>query len=186
MWVVAVISWVGVVIAGSALTWLAINRAGDQVSRGADAESTQPVVVGSVDTPPSVGPTRKPSPKPSARPTEDPAAGVTQSPPAAPRPTEHVPAPSPRVNLPSRSETRTWNGAAGFVTVSCTGAVAHLQAASPNDGWSVERGDESGDHVQVKFERDGVEVQLEGLCVGGVPQFRAETSGDGSEGSSGG
>ena len=180
MWVLAVASWVGVVIAGSALTWLAINRAGDQVGNGADAEATQPVVVGTVNAPPSARPSRKPAARPNAgptgRPSPSPTPSRTTSP--APAPTRHV-VPSPAKSpAPSRSETRTWTGTAGFVTVSCAGSVARLQAASPNDGWSVERGDESGDHVEVKFERNGVEVQVQALCVGGIPQFRAETGGD--------
>ena len=180
MWVLAVTSWIAVVIAGSALTWLAINRAGDQVSSAADAEATQPVVVGRVDAPPSARPSAKPTAKPTAKPSPSPTSTRTAAPTTTPTsaPTPRVAPSRPRTTAPSRSETRTWTGAAGFVTVSCTGSVARLQAASPNDGWSVERGDEAGDHVEVKFERDGVEVQVQALCVGGIPQFRAETGGD--------
>jgi len=182
MWVLAVTSWIAVVIAGSALTWLAINRAGDQVSSAADAEATQPVVVGTVDAPPSARPSRKQTADPTADPTAKPSPSATSTRTAAPAPTRpptpRVAPSRPRTTAPSRSETRTWTGAAGFVTVSCSGSVARLQAASPNDGWSVERGDEAGDHVEVKFERDGVEVQVQALCLGGIPQFRAETGGD--------
>jgi len=186
MWVLAVTSWIAVVIAGSALTWLAINRAGDQVSSAGDTEATQPVVVGRVDAPPSAPPSRKPTADATAKPSPSATSSRTAAPAPTPSPTPRAAPSTPRAPAPSRSETRTWTGTAGFVTVSCTGSVARLQAASPNDGWSVERGDEAGDHVEVKFERDGVEVQVQALCVGGVPQFRAETGGDRSGESPGG
>jgi hypothetical protein len=63
------------------------------------------------------------------------------------------------------------------VTVSCTGRTVRFKGASPNDGWHVERGDTSGDSIEVKFERSETEVQVRATCASGVPRFQVETSG---------
>jgi hypothetical protein len=60
--------------------------------------------------------------------------------------------------------------------VSCTGRTVRFKGASPNDGWHVERGDDSGDSIEVKFERDQTEVQVRATCASGVPRFQVETS----------
>ena len=180
MWVLAVSAWVAVVIAGSALTWLAIDRAGQQVTGdGADATATEPAVVGTIGSAPLT--TRTPRPKPSVTPsrTSSAAPTVSSSPTHAP---PRSTASSPRTSSPQvRTETRTWSGAAGSVTVSCTGHTARFKGASPNDGWSVERGDTVGDSIEVKFEKNGTEVQVHASCVGGVPRFQTETSTGGAD-----
>jgi hypothetical protein len=174
MWFLAVTAWVVVVIAGSALTWVAIDRAGRQVTGSPTAGETQPVVVGTIGSAPTM--TRTPTHKPSAGATAS--ATPQHTPDASP-----VPAPT-RSNSPSapktststaRTETRTWSGAAGSVTVSCTGRTARLKGTSPSDGWHVEVSDSSGGEVQVKFEREESEVQVKATCVGGVPRFQAES-----------
>jgi hypothetical protein len=183
MWVLAVTAWVVVVIAGSALTWVAIDRAGRQVTGNPSAAQTQPVVVGTIGTAPTD--TRTPTRKPSSAAT----ASVTPQHPASVSPT---PRPT-RSNSPSatktsasdadRTETRTWSGAAGSVTVACTGRTARLKGTSPSDGWHVEVGDSSGGEVEVTFKKDAAEVQVKATCVGGVPRFQAEsdTSGGGGD-----
>lgn len=176
MWVVAVGGWLAVVIAGSALTWVAIDRAGQQVTGSPGASSTQPAVVGTVGTAPTSGPsarqspaaTRSAEPTTSAAPTSAPAPTRTSSP---GRSGSSAPKPAPVV----RTETRTWTGAPGWVTVACTGSRATLKAASPNDGWSLERGDTYGDDIEVKFSSGGTEVQVKATCVGGVPRFGVES-----------
>jgi len=57
-----------------------------------------------------------------------------------------------------------------------------FEGASPNDGWSVERGDDGGGEVEVRFRNGEAEVQVQATCVGGVPQFHVETGGDSSDG----
>jgi hypothetical protein len=179
MWTLAVTVWVAVVIAGSALTWLAIDRAGQQVTGSPTASETQPPVVGTIGpapistaspssrhsggTPRSSGPAAPTSASPTARatsavPTKRPSSSATKTSSVAPR-----------------TVTRTWTGAAGFVTVTCSGAQATLKGASPADGWSYEPGDESGDSVEVKFSNGTTEVQVRGSCVGGTPQFTVES-----------
>jgi hypothetical protein len=194
MWVLAATTWVAVVIAGSLLTWLAIDRAGQQVTGSAAA--TQAPVVGTVGPPPVSSPPPATGPSRSAGSSSGPAAGgaATTRPsptPGAPTPgqtpsaltttkrpgtsTTQAPAPGPR------TEIRTWSGTPGFVTVSCTGALAVRKGASPSDGWSFEAGDASGDSVEVTFRNGGTEVQVHATCVGGVPRFSVESDGGGAD-----
>lgn len=74
----------------------------------------------------------------------------------------------------SASSTRTWAGAGGRVTVSCSGSRASLVSASPADGWSVEVGRRGGEEVEVSFRRSGSEVQVQGRCDAGTPRFSVE------------
>jgi hypothetical protein len=180
MWVLAATAWIGVVIVGSALTWLAIDRAGQQVtSSSASANNTQPAVVGTIGAPPvaSSTPSKKPSRKPSDPGSSSPSP-VGQPSTAAPTRTPTKNSDGSTTEPPTaRTELRTWSGVAGSVTVSCTGGTVRFKGASPSDGWHVERGDDSGDSIEVKFEKDEAEVQVRATCVSGVPRFQVETSG---------
>jgi hypothetical protein len=161
---------VAVVIAGSALTWVAIDRAGQQVTGSPQAANTQPAVVGTIGPAPTTpSTTRRPTPTPS------PSTGHATT--AAPTPTQSAPVSTPKASQPPavRTVTRTWSGTAGTLMVTCTGRTVRFKSASPNDGWSVERGDASGDAIDVKFESGEAEVQIRATCVGGVPQFHVET-----------
>jgi hypothetical protein len=179
MWVLAVGGWVGVVIAGSALTWVAINRAGDQVNGGSGQSTTEPAVVTTLGTAPAGTPVPSRTPSPGA-----PIATAPGSPRSTPTSSATTTRPSVRPTAkgsssPSvRAERRTWTGAAGFVTVSCTGRQARLEGASPSDGWSYEVGDAAGDSVEVKFEKGESEVQVHAACVGAVPRFEVESGGE--------
>lgn len=171
MWVLAAAAWVAVVIAGSALTWVAIDRAGKQVTGGPQAAATQPVVVGTVGPAPTTrSTTHRPTPKPSASAGHATAPATTQTQSAQPGTTSST-SPPPAV----RTVTRTWSGTAGTVTVTCTGRTVRFKSASPNDGWSFERGDASGDAIEVRFESGETEVQIRATCLGGVPQFHVQT-----------
>jgi len=182
MWVLSVIAWVVVVIAGSALTWVAISRAGGQVTADPSAEVTQPAVIGTVG--PAPMPTRTPRHPRSTHPTST--TSETTSGPSTPPPTRTaspIPTPSRTPSTAPQTVTRTWSGQAGSVTVACTGATARFRSASPSNGWSFERSDDSGSEVEVTFQRDQTEVQVKASCVGGVPRFRVESGSD--SGSSG-
>jgi hypothetical protein len=169
MWVLVAIAWVGVVAAGSAVTWVVIDRAGQQVTAGAGTGPTQPPTVGTVGPAPTAVATR--SRKPSATPTSTPSAGHTSTtaPSTPTSPSARPPKSSPAVH----TVTRTWSGAPGTVTVSCTGGTAQFKGASPNDGWTVERGDDGG--VEVTFRNGESEVQVHATCVAGEPRFQVET-----------
>src|SRR3954447_24983173 len=101
MWVLGILAWVGVVIAGSALTWLAINGAGEQVSDAADAEATQPVVLRTVNPAPTARPTRPRTGKPPPSPADPVTRTATAAPTPAPAPTRgpRPVAPSPRATV---------------------------------------------------------------------------------------
>lgn len=51
-----------------------------------------------------------------------------------------------------------------------------LVAASPNDGWQVESGDQVGESVEVKFDKDSAAIKVKASCAGGVPVFGVESS----------
>lgn len=173
MWVLATAAWVAIVLAGSGLTWVAIDRAGQQVTDGSSGLATEPAVVSTVGVAPSMPASSDPAKTTSPAPTTS---GATPStPPSSPtkRATTRPPAPPP-----ARTVTRTWSGAPGSVTVACTGVVGVLRGATPVDGWVVERNDEPEDEVEVKFEKGEVEIKVKATCVGGVPKFRVETDND--------
>lgn len=170
MWVLATAAWVAVVLAGSGLTWVAIDRAGQQVTDGSSGLATSPAVIGTVGaapTAPATSATAAPSPTRSGA-----------SPSAPTSPTTKRATPRSSAPPPARTVTRTWSGAPGSVTVACTGAVGVLRGASPVDGWVVERNDDPEDEVEVKFEKGEVEIKVKATCVGGVPKFRVETDND--------
>lgn len=162
-WAYAVLAWMGVVIVGSALTWLAIDRAGQQVTSSTVFSDVTPSPTPTATPHPSHHPSKKARPKHSATPER------TQVP-VTPTPVTPVaPAPKPQLG--------TWSGAGGSVTVSCQGQTVRLVGASPNTGWQVERGDSVGDSVEVKFSKNATQIQVHATCSRGVPAFQAETSG---------
>lgn len=176
----ASVAWVAIVIAGSAVTWVAIDHAGQQVTGSPDVSETQPAVVGTVGAPPTgrVSPSRHPSASSSVSApvaTSGPSVGSTVPTHAAsPGPgsaTQKTSSPRPAPT----TQTRTWTGTGGWVTVSCTGGRATFKGASPNNGWSFERGDTSGEEVEVKFSNGENEVQVKATCVDGVPRFEVES-----------
>lgn len=168
LWVLAVTAWIGVVIAGSALTWLAIDSAGQQVTSSSSFTATTP-------TP---SPTQRPDETPTTAPAKPKRTPTRSSSPVPPQ-TRYTWTPRPTPPPPLRSETRTWTGTAGSLTVSCTGGTVRFLAASPNNGWQVERGDLSGDSIEVKFSRTGTQLQVQASCVQGVPAFQVDSSGGG-------
>lgn len=179
MWVLGVLAWIGVVAAGSALTWVAIDRAGNQVSGGTEPSSTEPAAVGTIGTAPttpSSTPTRTAAPTTSA-PTHG--ATTTSTPTPTTNPTRRPSSTPTRSTVPQpHAVSRTWSGAAGTVTVACTSRTAQLKGTSPADGWHVEVNDASGAEIEVKFERSESEVQVKATCVDGVPRFQVESGGE--------
>ena len=149
MWAGAAL-WLAIVGIGAGLAWIAIDGAGRQVTA---SEPLTPDRTSAASTP-TTG-------LPSATPTE-PASGPT--------PTTATSQPAPT----DRPRFRTWTGAAGSVTVSCTGLRAQLKGATPADGWRVER-TESGAEVRVRFERNEVETRVEARCSPSGPVFEVRT-----------
>lgn len=180
MWAIAVAAWVAVVIVGSAVTWIAIERAGDQVSATPEsAETTQPPVLGTVGPAPSTAPG---TPTTSVAPTPHPSTVGTAGPTASSRPST-TPRPATAFPKPSsqpapRTVVRTWSGAPGSLTVACTGGQVSFRSATPSNGWSFERNGSSGEDIEVTFKSGESEVQVLAICSGGVPQFRVQSEGD--------
>ena len=182
MWTFAVAAWVAVVIAGSGLTWIAIERAGDQVTVAPEsADATRPPVLGTLGPAPTAGSTApsKPSGTSSAvaRPTSPaPTASSTR----AGTTTAPAPGPSPKSSPQpaARTEVRTWAGSPGSLTVACTGGQVSFRSASPSNGWSLERDGSTDSELEVTFKSGESEVQVRATCSGGEPRFRVESGSD--------
>jgi hypothetical protein len=72
---------------------------------------------------------------------------------------------------------RTWSGTGGSVTVSCRGGTIRLKGATPDDGWRVERGSAGPEEVEVTFDKEDAQVQVQSRCSDGRPVFRVEREG---------
>ena len=162
--------WVVVVLAGSGVAWVAIDQAGQQVT------VVGPSIVPSVRAQ-TIAPVPRTShtPKPTRQATLTPTPAPASSSPARPtvRPTAR-PAPTKASTPASRTRVRSWNGAAGTVTVSCTGTDLRLIGATPADGWRVER-ETTRSEITVKFEQESREVHVQAHCSQGTPVFRVES-----------
>ena len=74
---------------------------------------------------------------------------------------------------------RTWQGAAGVVSVSCRGLVISRDSAFAYSGYELEEDDVGPDRVRVEFENDDGRTRVEAECVDGVPVFSDDRSGEG-------
>ena len=181
-----VLAWIGVVALVSAVTWAAINAAGQELLSQSDALPTvrEPATAPSVSTD-----TRLPTPT-SDPATESPRAGS----PSASEPTRTAtsgptstaqpsgPESSPGQSSPSAGgsegdgERRTWQGEPGWMTVRCDGGRrASLQSVTPNDGYRVEVRERGPEEVEVRFEAEEREVDVEAFCSDGVPEFDTDS-----------
>lgn len=92
--------------------------------------------------------------------------------PSAPAPAPAAPAPAPApAAAPAAFQ---WTGAAGTVTVQCTGDTIALQAATPANGYAAEVDEHGPEEVKVEFESEDVDAEVEAICTGGVGRFHAE------------
>lgn len=166
---VAVIAWLSVVVAGSTMTWATINTAGQEVLSPATVPTAR-AVDGSTGAP-GGGPRRSGEP---GRRTPSPSDGPTRDDPGR----SPDPSPSPTTSAPSPTRTGaggprsfTWRGSAGSVTVVCDGRTIALQAASPNNGFSVEVRERGPQEVEVRLGSDNEEARVEAFCASGRAQF---------------
>ena len=88
--------------------------------------------------------------------------------------------PPPSSPAPDQAVRATWQGAAGTVVASCTGARISLVAAQPNSGWRVEVGDRGPEELSVHFElsedEDGEDDRLSSRLLGQEVEIRAQCS----------
>ena len=172
------LAWVAVVAAGSGVTWVVIDDAGQQVlseTPVAAVPSAVPPVPGRTPhahrtrhTPPSsaAGATATPSARPTHRPSVPPTDSAKPSHDASPT---EPPAPP--------AQQRTWRGTAGTVVARCTGPRVSLVSATPNDGYQVEVGSRGPAEVEVTF-KGGGETQAKARCSAGAPLFSIEPHND--------
>jgi hypothetical protein len=172
--------WLAAVAGVSVTAWVAIDRAGRDITDGL-VNSLSPSTVGKAPA------TRAPGrPAPSTVATAQPSAKPKVSP--APQPTHKgkvavVQGPSPRASVASSGSTipqdRTYSATGGQVTVRCTDKTIQLRIAQPDNGWRVEVGKAGPDEVQVTF-RSGQDdseggTQVTAVCVAGTPVFKVES-----------
>ena len=181
----AVIAWLGVVIAGSTMTWATINTAGQEVlsprtvptptTSGEPLPVRDPVTVRPSSTESeSAGPRprRTPSPTPEEETTRTPEGNPPPSPAPAVPTAEPPPTPAPPPPAPA-TRAFTWRGAAGSVTVVCDGSTIALQAASPANGFSVDVREGGPEEVDVRLEAEDEdeEADVEAECEAGQAVF---------------
>jgi hypothetical protein len=159
-----VVGWVVVAVAGATLAWGVISRAGDGVSGGLGAVS-EPSGDARSPNETVTGPTLSPSsPSSPPTPTDDPSSPSTSA-----GGTDEAAAPV----------SRTWEGLAGVVTVSCRDSLITNDGAVSYSGFDLEVDDSGPDRVRVEFESDDSRIRVEAECVGGEPVFRDDRSGEG-------
>lgn len=163
-----VFAWVGVVIMGSVLTWLAIDHAGQQVTGSSDF---------SAPTPTSMQSTHEEAPSKRPTSTHTPAVRKTRTPSTTPV----VPAQSQPVAPAPGLQVGSWTGAAGSLTVSCLGQTARFVGASPNDGWQLSAPDSSGRSIEVTFSKASTQVQIQAGCTNGAPTFQVDSGSGGAD-----
>jgi len=173
-----VLAWLAVVMAGSALVWTVISRAGSEVG--------DPTEDARVSAP---GPTTQ-SARPSAHPTKTPAPTSTRSttPSVSPSATPHQttssepthsaePSEEPHTTPSATQEAavrRTWQGTGGILVVECTGSTIRLVGTQPDSGFHVEVDERGPDRVRVQFEslaEGGPDTDVRSECRGGTPVF---------------
>ncbi len=184
--------WLAAVAGVSVTAWVAIDRAGRDLT-GANLSSLRPAsgrapvvttTPGSRPTPSEATPEPSATPQPPSTPEPSPAPEPSSAPaPSATRPHSPVPSPSgPSQTSPLSSTTpqdRSVSVAGGQVSVRCTGATILLRIAQPDNGWRVEVGKSGPDEVEVtfRFGADGAggQTQVTALCAAGTPAFRVES-----------
>ena len=134
----ALAAWLVVVVAGAALVWTVISRAGEGV-----ASTDQPTL----DATPTASDTA-----------------------TGPR----TPSPDGGDGRPQDANTRTWQGAPGYVTTSCTGARISIVNAQPVVGWRIEQDDTGPDEIRVEFETEDSRIRVEAVCRDATPVFTVD------------
>ena len=181
----AVIAWLGVVIAGSTMTWATINTAGQEVlspgsvptprNGGVPPPVRDPVTVRpSPDGSDSTEPRRSRAPSSSPSPEDDPSRSPDDDPRRSPAPTRTAappPAPAPPPPPAPAAPAFTWRGTAGSVTVVCDASSISLQAASPANGYTVDVREAGPDEVDVRLEAEDEEADVEAECESGQAVF---------------
>ena len=175
-----VMIWLATVAGVSVTAWVAIDRAGRDVTTR--AASSLPLVTASDPDATRTPAGGKSSPVATQEPTATGGTTATQDSWATPEPSES-PAPSESTtsatdltSVPRRD--RTLSVAGGQVSVRCTGATIALRIAQPDNGWRVEVDKSGPEEVEVRFragDREGGGVaRVTSVCTTGTPRFTVE------------
>ena len=170
--------WVAAVAGVSVTAWLAIDRAGREVTNAA-VSALPPASIGT-----ATSATTSDQGASSTDPTTRPSASKTPNPSTSNAPTI-APSPSPAsthtgsvTSTPVRDRTVTVVG--GQVSVRCIGADLTLRIAQPDNGWRVELDRSGPDVVQVAFQRGdteaGGQTHVNAVCSAGTPVFSLASS----------
>jgi hypothetical protein len=172
--------WLATVAGVSATAWVAIDRAGRDITGGA-VTSLPSVTVGTAATSAGGSSPTKPTsqtstsqaPSATLKPSATNAPSTTQGPSASPEPPA---APSSATRAGSSTwQDRTVSVTGGQVSVRCIGATILLRIAQPQDGWRVEVGDSARAKVAVSFRRGDEEgwigTKVTAVCAQGTPAF---------------
>lgn len=123
-----------------------------------------------------------PAPAPEPKPAPAPAPAAPAAPPAPAAPAAPAPAPAPAAPAVPAAVPGQWTGSAGSVAVACTGSSISLQAASPAAGYEVETDKSGPEEVEVQFESDDAETEVEAVCgADGVAHFAQDGDGGGDD-----
>jgi hypothetical protein len=170
--------WVLAIGGVSATAWVAIDRAGRDITN-ADVSS---LALPPLSTPSAPGPTVT---EQTPADTEPPARSV-----AAPPPPSRTPSPTAGSRAPRRgpapatppapaSQVRTASVRGGQVTVRCVGARIQLQVAQPENDWRVQVEDTEPRRVVVSFtegdEEESHRTRVTAACNQGAPEFDVKT-----------
>lgn len=171
-----VLAWLAVVMAGSALVWTVISRAGSEVGDPADEARVSASSPTTETARPSGPATKTPGPTKSSTPSVSPSATPHQTASSEPThsagPTEE-PHSTPTAPQPAAVR-RTWQGTGGILVVECTGSTIRLVGAQPDSGFHVEVDERGPNRVRVQFESltdGGPETDVRSECRVGTPVF---------------
>ena len=171
--------WLAAVAGVSATAWLAIDRAGREVTN-ATVSALPPALIGT-----AASATKSDQGASSTGPTTKPSASKTPKP-STSKPSTVAPSPSPArtrtgsvTSTPVRDRTVTVVG--GQVSVRCIGSDLTLRIAQPDNGWRVELDRSDSGDAQVTFKSgDGEaspETQVTATCSAGTPVFTVDSKG---------
>ena len=170
-----VMIWLAAVAGVSVTAWVAIDRAGRDITNGT-VNSLSPLTMGTPAAAPTPGvgatsteATTQSSAKPER--SEAPEPSATRKSPVAQAPPASAAFPGP-----TSARDGTFRATGGQVSVRCTGDTIQLRIAQPDDGWRVEVGSAGPQEIHVTFmrggEEGGVRTQVTAVCAAGTPAFR--------------
>jgi hypothetical protein len=183
--------WLVAVAGVSATAWVAIDRAG----RDLTSASVASLAPAPLNTPTrGAAPKTRAKPKPTATATTPSALATTPSPTPDPAPAHTAPATAQPVATPPQSHTRAPEAPAqpsppaqptpqdqsisvngGLITVRCTGNVIALRVAQPDNQWRVLVDTSQQGQISVTFtggeEEDQQKTQVTAVCTNGAPAF---------------